>query len=62
VILRDEGGRTVHFQEWWVRLHAAVPAGGFVLAGAEDAAPAPGVLEAIGEADVVLFFPRPTRS
>jgi LPPG:FO 2-phospho-L-lactate transferase len=24
VILRDEGGRTVHFQEWWVRLHAAV--------------------------------------
>jgi LPPG:FO 2-phospho-L-lactate transferase len=57
VILRDEGGRTVHFQEWWVRLHAAVPAEGFVLAGAADAAPAPGVLEAIGEADVVLFPP-----
>jgi LPPG:FO 2-phospho-L-lactate transferase len=57
VILRDEGGRTVHFQEWWVRLHAAVPAAGFVLAGAEDAAPAPGVLEAIGQADVVLFPP-----
>jgi LPPG:FO 2-phospho-L-lactate transferase len=57
VILRDEGGRTVHFQEWWVRLHAAVPAAGFVLAGAEDAAPAPGVLEAIGDADVVLFPP-----
>jgi LPPG:FO 2-phospho-L-lactate transferase len=57
VILRAEGGRTVHFQEWWVRLHAAVPAGGFVLAGAEDSAPAPGVLEAIGEADVVLFPP-----
>ena len=57
VILRDEGGRTVHFQEWWVRLHAAVPAAGFVLAGAEDAAPAAGVLEAIGDADVVLFPP-----
>jgi LPPG:FO 2-phospho-L-lactate transferase len=57
VILRDEGGRTVHFQEWWVRLHAAVPAAGFVLAGAEHAAPAPGVLEAIGQADVVLFPP-----
>jgi len=57
VILRDEGGRTVHFQEWWVRLHAAAPAEGFVLAGAGDAAPAPGVLEAIGEADVVLFPP-----
>jgi len=57
VILRDEGGRTVHFQEWWVRLHAAVPAAGFVLAGAEDAVPAPGVLEAIAGADVVLFPP-----
>jgi LPPG:FO 2-phospho-L-lactate transferase len=57
VILRDEGGRTVHFQEWWVRLHAAAAAAGFVLAGAEGAAPAPGVLEAIGQADVVLFPP-----
>jgi LPPG:FO 2-phospho-L-lactate transferase len=57
VILRDEGERTVHFQEWWVRLHAAVPAAGFVFAGAENAAPAPGVLEAIGQADVVLFPP-----
>jgi len=57
VILHDQDGRTVHFQEWWVRLHAAVPAAGFVFAGAEDAAPAPGVLEAIGDADVVLFPP-----
>jgi len=57
VILRDQGGRTVHFQEWWVRLHADVPAAGFVLAGAEDATPAPGVLEAINEADLVLFPP-----
>jgi len=57
VILRDEGGRTVHFQEWWVRLHAAVPAAGFVFAGADDAAPAPGVLEAIDQADLVLFPP-----
>ena len=57
VILRDEGGRTVHFQEWWVRLHAAVPADGFVFAGADDAAPAPGVLEAIDQADLVLFPP-----
>jgi LPPG:FO 2-phospho-L-lactate transferase len=57
VILRDEGGRTVHFQEWWVRLHAEVPAAGFVFAGAQDAAPAPGVLAAIDEADVVLLPP-----
>ena len=57
VILRDQGGRTVHFQEWWVRLHADVPAAGFVLAGARDATPAPGVLEAIGRADVILLPP-----
>jgi LPPG:FO 2-phospho-L-lactate transferase len=57
VILRDEAGRTVHFQEWWVRLHAEAPAAGFVLAGAEDATPAPGVLEAISHADVVLLPP-----
>jgi len=58
VILRDgEGERTVHFQEWWVRLHAAVPAAGFVLAGAAQASPAPGVLAAIEAADLVLFPP-----
>src|SRR2546429_3997792 len=60
VILRDEGGRTVHFQEWWVRLHAAVPAAGVVFAGADDAAPAPGVLEAIDQADLVLVPPANT--
>ena len=58
VILRDgDGARTVHFQEWWVRLRAAVPAAGFVLAGAEQASPAPGVLAAIEAADLVLFPP-----
>jgi LPPG:FO 2-phospho-L-lactate transferase len=57
VILGDEGGRTVHFQEWWVRLHAAVPAAGFVFDGAAAAAPAPGALAAIGRADVVLLPP-----
>ncbi len=58
VVLRDgTGQRTVHFQEWWVRLHASVPAAGFVFAGAGEAAPAPGVLEALREADVVLFPP-----
>jgi LPPG:FO 2-phospho-L-lactate transferase len=57
VILGDEGGHTVHFQEWWVRLHAAVPAAGFVFDGAAQAAPAPGVLAAIGQADVVLLPP-----
>jgi LPPG:FO 2-phospho-L-lactate transferase len=47
----------IHFQEWWVRLHAAVPAQAIIPVGAEVAAPAPGVLEAIEEADFVLFPP-----
>jgi LPPG:FO 2-phospho-L-lactate transferase len=51
------GGRTVHFQEWWVRLHAEVPAEQILFAGAEAARPAPGVLEAIAAADWVLLPP-----
>jgi LPPG:FO 2-phospho-L-lactate transferase len=58
VVIDDEAGRrTVHFQEWWVRLHAKVPALEFVAAGADTAAPAPGVLEAIERADFVLLPP-----
>ena len=51
------GGELIHFQEWWVRLHAAVPAEAITPVGAEAAAPAPGVLEAIADADFVLFPP-----
>jgi LPPG:FO 2-phospho-L-lactate transferase len=51
------GRQTVHFQEWWVRLHAAVPAAEIVFTGAEAASPAPGVLDAIAGADYVLFPP-----
>jgi len=50
-------GRTVHFQEWWVRLHADVAATAIRLAGADSARPAPGVVAAIRDADVVLFPP-----
>jgi LPPG:FO 2-phospho-L-lactate transferase len=49
--------RTVHFQEWWVRLHATVPATDIIVEGAAQARPAPGVLEAIAAADVILFPP-----
>jgi LPPG:FO 2-phospho-L-lactate transferase len=49
--------RAVHFQEYWVRLRAGVPARDVVVVGAEDCKPAPGVLEALGEADVVLLPP-----
>ncbi len=55
VVLPD--GRVVHFQEWWVRLHAGVPATAIRFEGAAQAAPAPGVLDAIAAADVVLFPP-----
>ena len=48
---------TIHFQEWWVRLHAAVPAEEITFTGAATAAPAPGVLDAIAAADHVLLPP-----
>jgi LPPG:FO 2-phospho-L-lactate transferase len=58
VVLDDGGGeRAVHFQEWWVRMRAAVPARRFVVAGMDRAAPAPGVLDAIRTADLVVLPP-----
>ena len=57
VRLDDAGRSMVHFQEWWVRLHAAVPALAITAQGAESARPAPGVLAAIAEADFILFPP-----
>ena len=55
VVLAD--GNTVHFQEWWVRLHAEMPAREFLLVGESDARPAPGVIDAIRDCDVVLLPP-----
>jgi LPPG:FO 2-phospho-L-lactate transferase len=49
--------QTVHFQEWWVRLHAAVPATRIELTGREAARPGPGVVDAITGADVVVLPP-----
>ncbi|TDE19724.1 2-phospho-L-lactate transferase [Nonomuraea mesophila] len=58
VVIEDERGkRAVHFQEWWVRLRASVPAQSFALVGADTAKPAPGVLEAVEQADVVILPP-----
>ena len=53
----DAGRRAIHFQEWWVRYRASLTAHGFVQVGVEDASPAPGVLEALAGADVVLIAP-----
>ncbi|MFC9429384.1 MULTISPECIES: 2-phospho-L-lactate transferase [unclassified Streptomyces] len=64
VTLPDSGSATgegerkaVHFQEYWVKLRASVDAQAIVPVGADQAKPAPGVLEAIGAADVILFPP-----
>jgi LPPG:FO 2-phospho-L-lactate transferase len=61
VLIEDQdspgGRRAVHFQEYWVRLRAETDAQAIVPVGAEDAKPAPGVLEAIGGADVILLPP-----
>jgi LPPG:FO 2-phospho-L-lactate transferase len=56
-----EGGRAgeaaLHFQEWWVRYRGELPTQRFVFVGAEAAKPAPGVLDALGAADVILLAP-----
>ena len=52
-----EGRRAVHFQEYWVRLHAEPEALGITRVGIEAARPAPGVEEALGTADLVLVGP-----
>ncbi|MFI8261652.1 MULTISPECIES: 2-phospho-L-lactate transferase [unclassified Streptomyces] len=49
--------RVVHFQEYWVRLRASLDAEAVVPVGAEQAKPAPGVLEAIAAADLIVFPP-----
>jgi LPPG:FO 2-phospho-L-lactate transferase len=51
------GRKAIHFQEYWVRLRASVDAHAVVPVGAETAKPAPGVLEAIADADVIIFPP-----
>jgi LPPG:FO 2-phospho-L-lactate transferase len=58
VVVDVEGERkAIHFQEWWVRYRGDVPTHRFVFVGADAAKPAPGVLDAIGQADVVLLAP-----
>ncbi|MGH8893833.1 MAG: 2-phospho-L-lactate transferase [Actinomycetes bacterium] len=49
--------RAVHFQEYWVRLHAEPVAHEVVPVGADTARPGPGVLEAIRDADLILLPP-----
>jgi LPPG:FO 2-phospho-L-lactate transferase len=47
----------LHFEEWWVRTRAQLPALSFEQVGVADASPTPDVLEALATADVVLLAP-----
>src|SRR3954454_25012068 len=49
--------RAIQFQEWCFPHHAALRTHSIVPVGADEAAPAPGVLDAIAAADVVLLAP-----
>jgi LPPG:FO 2-phospho-L-lactate transferase len=51
------GRRVVHFQEYWVRLHAEVPAEAVLVVGLEASSPGPGVIDAITDADLVVVPP-----
>jgi LPPG:FO 2-phospho-L-lactate transferase len=50
-------GERLDFQTYFVRHHHATPIGSVSFAGSDDAAPAPGVIDAITGADVVIVPP-----
>jgi len=50
-------GELMHFEEWWVRYRAGLPVTEFVQVGLGKAVPAPGVIEAIEQADLVILPP-----
>jgi LPPG:FO 2-phospho-L-lactate transferase len=50
-------GRDLHFQEYWVRERGEPEVARVELAGGADAEPAPGVIEALLDADAVLLAP-----
>ncbi|WP_300682139.1 2-phospho-L-lactate transferase [Nocardioides sp.] len=51
------GKRVIHFQEYWIRLRASVPAETLLFVGLDEATPAPGVTDAITGADLVIVPP-----
>ncbi len=53
----DGASRAIHFQEWWVRHGAELPASAIVPVGAETATPCAEVTAAVQAADVVLLAP-----
>ena len=61
VVIADEdapsGKRVIHFQEYWIKLRAAVPAEALVFVGLDESKPAAGVVEAITDTDLVILPP-----
>jgi LPPG:FO 2-phospho-L-lactate transferase len=57
VVADADGRRALHFQEWWVRHRATLVPAEFVPVGAPEATPAPGVLDALAAAELVLIAP-----
>jgi LPPG:FO 2-phospho-L-lactate transferase len=51
------GRRAVHFQEYWVRLHAAPEARDMVRVGIEKATLTPGLANTVAAADLILVAP-----
>ncbi len=54
--VRTEHG-DLHFQEWWTRHRAQLPAEAFQYRGVDQAVASPGALAAIADADAVLLAP-----
>jgi LPPG:FO 2-phospho-L-lactate transferase len=57
VVDTDDGRAAIHFQQWWVQHRAGLPAHQFMFVGIDAATPAPGVLDAIWNSDVVVLPP-----
>lgn len=56
-VVDPDGEREVGFQEWFVQRRHDVPVRAVRVAGADEAAPAPGVVEALIEAEAVVVAP-----
>jgi len=56
-VLRVPGQGEVSFQDYFVRQHHDVTVESVSFAGVEDAAPAPGVLDAVAAADAIIICP-----
>ena len=57
VVEQDGEQKAIHFQEWWVRHRAELPAKSFASVGVDTATPGPGVLDAIETADAIILAP-----